>query len=275
MINRYEKYRYKIVEFQNPLELAEYLKPQQSNEGYTDVKECTSDSRFRGGKTIKDMVHDMTYGDDKATASLLYNIKSTNKEIDQDNGWVGMDIEGVAFDMGSVVGGEPECCIAMGQPSIKKHLKIIIDVGYCGETEASIIQNRGVGILNLINTLQCQGYILDVGFIRFNKASMMANITNINTENICVAQLAPLCHPTYFRGCTWLVEAMENKSHSSGSGNSTCPKEVIDSFEKDGVFYIGGGYTDSKMSSLKDGTKATEYIAKLFNKFCEEQNKYS
>ena len=54
-----------------------------------------------------------------------------------------------------------------------------------------------------------------------------------------------------------------------GRSASSMSKADIKRLTNDGWFYIGGGYTDSEMNYLSTGSEATEYLTKLFNKYCE------
>ena len=49
-------------------------------------------------------------------------------------------------------------------------------------------------------------------------------------------------------------------------------KDKIKKLTKDGVFYIGGGYSDKRMESLASAEDATNYISELYNKYCEVQD---
>jgi len=185
-----------------------------------------------------------------------------------------MDIEGVAYDMGSVVSGEPECCVSMESPSTKQHIEIVVDLGYGGGESATTIDYRSVGIVNLVSTLQAQGYMIDLYIMSVYPSNKCMHRVKINTDTFCVAQLASCTTTEYWRGLGWItVEIMRNKKGDGGCDGSKLSEEKIKQYKDKGVFYIGGGYTDRKMCNLKSGKKATDYIIELFNKFCNSKNK--
>lgn len=271
-VKQYKEYGYNVIEFDSLLTHAEYLKPYIEGGGYRVPKEMKSEPYFYGKKTIEKVSDEMKYGDNTATAKLLDDIKqSGNNESDSNTG-VFMDIEGVAFDMGSVISGEPECCVAMDSPDVKPLIKVMIDLGYNGDASANVINYRAVGIVNLINTLQAQGNILEVYVVRYATISSgngkYAQKVKIDTNNLCISQLACASSVGYYRGACWLTTAIEmgNKSYS-GESKSDISSEMKSNLRKDGYFYIGGGYSDNHMYRLRSGEDATDYIKKLYNDF--------
>ena len=182
---------YKAIEFDSLYSQAEYIEPYKDGKKISHIKEVNSGNHddFFGTKSIDETITKMKYGDDKATTTLLDNIKdtSTDKDILDD---IKMDIEGVAYDMGSVVSGEPECCINTGNPKPRKCIKIIVDLGYIWHTKPSVINYRSAGIVNLVNTLQAKGYVIEVTIGAFFNQLNHAHFVKLDMDNFCVAQLA-------------------------------------------------------------------------------------
>jgi hypothetical protein len=161
----------------------------------------------------------------------------------------------------------------MDNPSTKKHIEIVIDLGYSGGTGATTINYRSIGIVNLVATLQAQGYIVDLYAISIYNSNRCAHRVKINTETFCISQLACVTSTAYWRCIGWMtVEIMRDKKGNGGNDSSSMSSGLRKDIEDTGAFYIGGGYTDSKMNSLKNGADATEYVITLFNKYCSRSS---
>jgi len=254
----------KAIEFNGMVDHVEFL---ESNNGsrHHHLKAMAREGDFFGCDNYEELITKMKYGDSKATASLLDKLKSSQVYSDIDNG-VKMDIDGFAYDMGSVVSGEPECCLSSGSPQAKPYIKIFVDQGYSGHTDVDVINNRSVGIVNLVTSLQTMGYVVELVVGNYERGTKIYGFTKLSTDSLCVSQIAVATSPYYWRCGSWMTTMMLGKT--TDTGHSLMDYSDIEAMEKEGWFYIGGGYTDSKMNSLSTGDDGTEYITELFNKYC-------
>ena len=264
---QYGKRTYYIQDFNNMLEVAQYLEGQKDLMNY----ELTKDSRLReeaswyGTSTFKDISDRLKYGDSKITSMYMDKLKQLSNECE--------DYTGISIDMGAVVSGEPECCLNSGFPETKPHLNIFVDIGYCGGVPANIIANRGVAILNLISSLVSQGYLLDIWIVHYIDSSgsrYFSQRVKLSTEFMTIAQLAFAGKSEYFRVVTWLLTAIQRKEYSyTGSGYSKPSGEVITKLKKEGL-YIPSGYTDGRFNSCNLNT-AMELVQEIFNDYVKEK----
>ena len=228
---RYDEDGYDTIDFISPSAHADFAEDVKDDTSYRIVKQVKREATFFDAKNIGEILDRTRYGDTKATATLLDGLKQATGEGESQTG-VSMDIEGVAYDMGSVVSGEPECCISMEQPSTKKHIEIVVDLGYSGSTSARTINYRSIGIVNLVSTLQAQGYMIDLYVMSMYLNNKCMHRVKVNTETFCVAQLASVTTTSYWRGLGWLtVEIMRDKKSDGGRDGSSLPKEKLEKYK--------------------------------------------
>ena len=275
---RYGTDTYPVLHFENVYEITNLLEKEYDNiKKYSILKEIEDEKGFYGTNCIEDSIKRLKYGNQKITQDYLDNIK----ELKRDNGEINddffMDIQGFAYDMGAVVAGEPECCLNQGAPKNKPYLKIYIDTGYNGSVSQETINNRGIAIYELINTLYLKGYILDINFIHYEycytgKGNIkQAQVYKISTENLVVSQIAFLGSCEFFRAICWLITAMQLKDKKfSGNGQSMPSQSAIKYFEENGLF-IPSGYTDSAFNSCSL-SEARKLVTEIYNKYTEKQN---
>lgn len=275
---KYDSIEYKIQEFESMNEIAEYIQNTSMINEYllTQKRYLEEESSFLGINSFDKILDRLRFGDNKMTTIFLNQLAAlkTNEKESNDN--FHMDIEGVAYDMGAVVSGEPECCINLGQPQSKPYLKIFIDIGYCGAVEPLTISYRGVAIYQLINNLISKGYIVDVYFIHYITTDCgcahYAQTVKLSTDYLVTSQIAFGGTCEFFRIVTWLLTAIQkNEKSYTGSGRSMPNSEVIKQLNKEGL-YIPSGYTDARFN-ICDQNKAIELVTEIYNNYVEGQCK--
>lgn len=270
---------YHIEEFDSMSEVAEYIENTENINKYSLVSSSylRMESGFLGISSFDGIISRLKFGDEKITTKYLDKLENIRNESSIDNSTYRMDIEGVAYDMGAVVAGEPECCINLGAPDTKPYLKIYIDTGYCGRVSPETINNRGIAIFQLISNLVARGYILDIYIIHYITVSegeprFCAQLVKLSTEYLVTSQLAFGGTCEFFRVVTWLLTAIQIKRKSyTGEGKSEPRKEVIEEFKKDGL-YIPSGYTDCRFDkcTLKE---ATDLVTEIYNEYTRKEAK--
>jgi hypothetical protein len=265
---------YKVINFENMQEIENYIKKEDLSK-YSLLKEIENEPKFYGTNDFEKTLMRMKYGNKNVTEQYLNGINEIKQEAETNEGYF-MDIEGFAYDMGSVVAGEPECCINQGALSNKPYLKIFIDTGYCGGTSQKIINNRGIAIYMLISTLIAKGYILDIYFVHYITAWSTPNMyyaqnVRLPLENIDISQIAFLGTCEYFRTITWLLTAIQsNCTWYTGDGKSMPSDRIVEKLKKEGLF-IPSGYTDERFEDCSQ-EDAIRYITEIYNEGVKNAN---
>ena len=274
---KYGSRNYKIQDFESMNEIANHIQNTPDIDKYELISKdyLKSESEFLGIDSFDKVLDRLRYGDDKMTTMFLNQLATLKTEEGETKDVFFMDTEGMAYDMGSVVAGEPECCINQGYPESKPYIKIYIDIGYCGDVSPKTISYRGVAVYQLITNLISRGYIVDVYFIHFIDVSgggFYAQTVKLSIDYLVTSQIAFGGTCEFFRIVTWLLTAIQkNSKHYTGSGCSMPSSEVIKSLKKDGL-YIPSGYTDSRFNSCKQD-EAIKYVTEIYNEYVEAKCK--
>ena len=261
---------YTVIEFDSLSSHADYIaENNKSSYSYNrELKDCSDFIGIEGN--LDTIIGNIRYGDEKLTTSLLNLKEQDNYEAEEYD--IHMDIEGFAYDMGSVICGEPECCLNTNPLAPKKTIEIVVDLGYCGGCYATAINYRSIAIMNLVTSLQREGYIVKLSLLSTYPRNKQIHKTNIDTDIVSASQLAVGTSSYYWRGASWLTVQILNKGGRTGGDDcSTTPIDIIKQFEKDNIFYIGGGYTDYKMNDFDSVDEANKYIQELFSKFIDKE----
>lgn len=279
MYETIEKYRdriYPVLNFENLVEIVDYIRNYPDLKKYDFVHRINSgeSAEFLGTNNLDKTLERLKYGNDEVTTIYLANIKDLKSENGDDSQGYYMDIQGVAYDMGAVVAGEPECCINQGAPNPRPYLKILIDTGYNGRVKQGTIDNRGIAIYHLINSLIAKNYILDVEFIHYIDMMGMpyAQRFKISLENLVLSQIAFFGTCEFFRAVTWLLTALQSKRkrYDGRMGKSMPSDGAIRQFKKEGLF-IPSGYTDERFNDCTL-EQAKKYVTEIYNNFVEGKN---
>lgn len=270
----YEDNGYKVQEFSSFSEVAEYLEAIPDLYEYSMTKDSTLEEDFHGVSTFNGMLDRVRFGDKVQTEYFIDELKSLDS-FEDDNVGVFRDIEGFAYDMGSVVSGEPECCLNFGSPEQKPSLNIYIDIGYCGDTSVETINYRGVAIVKLINSLISMGYILNVYVVHYITECIndnkYAHLVKVPTDFLALSSIGYSCTCDFFRVVSWLLTAIQMKHKSyTGQGKSMPEKSILNAIKKRGDLYIPSGYTDERFESCSK-ERAEKLVKEIYEKHCKER----
>ena len=269
----YEKDGYKIQEFSSLSEVAQYLEqtPNLYNYALTKKDRLSEGIEFYGIDNFNDVLDRLRYGDKTQTQAYIDNLKDLDTYDEIDVG-IFRDIEGFAYDMGSVVNGEPECCLNFGSPEAKQSMSIYIDIGYSGFTSVQTINNRGYAIVKLINTLIAKGYILNIYIVHYITTSgggFYAQLFKIPTDFLTLSSIAYSGTCDFFRVVSWLLTAIQMGQLSyTGSGRSKPNSNIIKAIKERGDLYIPSGYTDDRLGSCSK-ERAEELVLSYYNEHVE------
>ena len=138
----------KTVQFDSVTDMAKYITERRTQGNWTILTEDES-SDWNNNCTF-DMAYDqMVYGYHDFTQQVVDDLGDfTDSEV-LDRGGLSMDVEGSDYDMGAVLSGIPECCISDTIIEEKKHLRLVVSVGFSCNIDSKYILNRGVAIANL------------------------------------------------------------------------------------------------------------------------------
>ena len=272
-MKEYEDSGYKMQEFNSFCEVAEYLEqiPDLYEYEMTDSRRLEKD--FHGISSFDKVFDRLRYGDKVQTENFINELKDLDSFEELDCG-IFRDVEGFAYDMGSVVNGEPECCLNFGSPEPKRSMNIYIDLGYTGWTDAETINNRGYALVKLINTLISKGYILNVYMVRYATLwgdGKYAQLVRVPTEFLTMSVVAYSCTCDFYRVVTWLLTAIHaNDKGYTGQSSAQASDEIIESIRQRGDMYIGGGFTDYRFGHCSK-EEAEEIVMEYYNDFLESK----
>lgn len=263
----------KAIDFDNLNEQLLYIQKPIKDKAYSVIDQVKQEDNFYGTHTLDQSLQGMKYGFDNDTNYFLDNIAQVQND-DGLTGGIHVDVEGFAYDMGSVVEGIPECCLNSNLPTPTPSVTIMVDIAFSWCVSARAISNRGIAITNLINTLLLNGYIVDLYLLRYNSQydlDIMYTV-KIDTTNLSIANIAYVCTPEYFRKIGWITtDVLREKESESGRGQSKILPFMLNKIKKEKIFFIGGDYSDSNITSHLDSVKnANNYILETFKKYCNE-----
>ena len=269
----YKNKNIKCVDFDGFVDQYEYIQDFIKNNTFNTATEVNKCDDFYGKNNLKKTIEGMSYGLQDATNYFLDSISEIKNQDGLADG-IFMDMQGFAYDMGSVVNGEPECCLNFGLPTPTPIITIMIDIPFSCWYSSKQIYNRGVAITNLINTLLLNGYIVDLYGMEYNIQSDMDTMytVKIDTKTLSIANIAFLSSPEYFRKIGFITtDKIRNKPSEYGRGRSSALDFMIKKIKKDKIFFIGGSYNDNEITRYLDSIdEANKYILKIFNKYCDE-----
>lgn len=201
---------------------------------------CTTKKR-----TWDKVVDAIVMGFDDLTDKYLDQLNLPPLDSLANNG-IAMGVEGCAYDMGAVVSGTPECCIAMDSPDVKETIDVYLDIGYPGETPISAIAHRGVAVCRFLSTLIAQGVVVNFHITRradYHHQGKLYTFLDLPCETLTISQIAFLSSPEFFRLLCWHIEELFfNDNSCGGECRSGVNNEFItDVYKKNKGFVIPGG----------------------------------
>lgn len=265
---------YTIEEFDSLVQMKEWLDASPLDSKFTRNRQ-SSLGFSDGAPTYNEEKERLIFGNPKITGSLANTLSDSGLSFTNSLAGISMGVEGTVYDMGAVLSGVPECCIVMDNPSESKVIDIYVDIGYCGGTEVKTINYRTAAIIGLINQLMLQKVIVNFHLAHYNSVGggyKLGTIITIKGNEGLVSQLGYLCSSSFFRELSWNLN--EIRCGMNGAyGRSQPSRDIINSIEKEGGFYIAGGYNDSFWNNVKSKEEAVEYLQSKYNEWLSQQNR--
>lgn len=263
----------KCMEFDNIIDLYENIMPFIKANTFGVVDEINENVGWNGEHSLNQTVEAMKFGFQKNTDYFLDNIKEIRSQETTGKGTY-LDYEGFAYDMGNVVEGVPECCLNADLPATKPCIKIVVDIGFPSLYSAKQLNNRGIAIANLINTLIINGFIIDLCFMRYNHQHDMDIMftVQVNTEVLPISVVAFLSSSDFFRKIGFITtDFIRERPSEIGRGMTIIQEFMLNKFKREDIFFIGGGYSNPELCyHLENIKEANNYLLSLFNTYCKE-----
>lgn len=263
----------KCMEFDNIIDLYENIMPFIKANTFGVVDEINENVGWNGEYSLNQTVEAMKFGFQKNTDYFLDNIKEIRSQETTGKGTY-LDYEGFAYDMGNVVEGVPECCLNADLPATKPCIKIVVDIGFPSLYSAKQLNNRGIAIANLINTLIINGFIIDLCFMRYNHQHDMDIMftVQVNTEVLPISVVAFLSSSDFFRKIGFITtDFIRERPNEIGRGMTIIQEFMLNKFKREDIFFIGGGYSNPELCyHLENIKEANNYLLSLFNTYCKE-----
>lgn len=197
-----------------------------------------------------------------------------------------MDVEGVAYDMGAVLSGEPECCIQQEFVVPKRELNILYTFACPWYFTVDQLYNMGVAALTLQSKLKELNYVVNLKHVEFYNSSVsskeqMCLSIDINNEFNPTSLMAATSHPTFFRTLGFMHKRIYIPQDSGGNGNASWPNsdfggvvpftEILD-LDPYKTFQIPSAYDNSAWrEESKTPESAVKFLAKLFNEWAANE----
>lgn len=242
---------------------------------YREIESNERSDFFGRYKDFDDLISKLDVGTNKYDKYVFDNLKEPKLEDDENSGF-SMSNEGFAYDMGSVIEGNPECCIAQKALSPRKHIKIVLEIFSTWHASSGDLANKAVAVANLINSLLAKGYIVDVKLVTLQyeddnkKKDWNDYITDfsidIPTNALNLQKLVYMFSSEFYRGILFLYTAIIANAPGACNGRSVKKdrEEIVREYAKKNICYIPGIYDDNTYSTIE---RANERILDHWNNF--------
>ena len=191
---------------------------------------------------------------DKAYDQMVFGYKDFSQEMVDDlndftdsevldRGGLSMDVEGSAYDMGAVLSGIPECCISDTSIEEKKHLRLVVSVGFSAGVDSKYILNRGVAIANLAGTLMMKGYVVDLDFLmQYNSYGHGKSVffVRVPASNLCASTISFFASPQFLRKICIGVSDFILDRDINGNATGFKSSEVLSWCRKNSLYFDDG-----------------------------------
>ena len=269
----------KTVQFADIMDMAKFI---DENRGKQKWRVLEKDANSWNNNCDFDKAYNqMVYGY-KYNQNLMDNLADFTDEDMLDIGGLSMDVEGSAYDMGAVVQGVPECCIADTAVEEKKHLRLVASVGFNSGVDSEYIINRGVAIADLAASLMLKGYVVDLDFLMQYNPTWSGScgsaifFIRIPPGGFCASTIAFLTSAQFLRKiCIGVCDFILQKD-IDGHATGIKSKKVLDWCKKNSL-YSEDGYDIDNNSTVREmyrtPQKARETVKDIYDNWLKNKEK--
>lgn len=241
------------VQFSDIMDVAKFIDENRHKQNWRVCRKESSD--WDNNCDFDKAYNQMVYGY-KYSQKLMDNLSDFRDADELGLGGLSMDVEGSAYDMGAVVQGVPECCIADTAVEEKKHLRLVASVGFNSGMESEYIVNRGVAIADLAGSLMLKGYIVDLDFLmQYNpNAGYLPSVVffvRVPQSAICASTIAFLTSSQFLRKICIGVSDFILEHDVNGSATGFKSDKVLE-WCKDKSLYFEDGYDIDDNSQIRE-----------------------
>lgn len=184
--NDYQSYKTYKYNFYNLTDLYNYLisDPEVNSYIFSEQSSIVGDVEFSGAsldKAIEYLNGGYKINFEKFDIAIR-DIRKYGVE-DVDSRKLERALHGGAYLSHLVAAGVPDCMIRYKQDSDPKHITIYFQLGYPHYTEQSQIMNRGIATINLIQSLEDKGYIVDLKVFELSSCNDEFIDITVNLKN--------------------------------------------------------------------------------------------
>lgn len=119
------------------------------------------ENRWSGG-TFEDAMRHARTGNPELVKNLFEDVRILEGLLEEDGLMTVRDVIGDYFDVGEVISGEPECWRREEYALQKPVIPVFASFGMNGRIDKDVIMNRGAAIVALVDSLEKQGFIIDL-----------------------------------------------------------------------------------------------------------------
>jgi len=236
--NPYTTFKYK---FSNLNDLYNYLKSEPSVNTRIFAKQASLDSNTSFGGESLDIATEYLKGGynidfDKFDIATR-NVRKLGYE-DTDSRKLKRCIHGGTYLSPLVAAGVPDCMIKYERDTSPKHITIYFQLGYPWTTTTTQVFNRGIATINLIQSLEDKGYIVDLKVFELSECNneyidITVNIKNIDELLNITKCYYPLVSKEFLRRLLFRVfESTPVKGYWSRGYGRSVDKDEIRNFYK-------------------------------------------
>lgn len=163
-----------------------------------------------------------------------------------------LDVQGMGFDVGTYLSGQPECWVRFDHVKARKVIKILFDCGASGGISGSVMRARGAAVASLIELLEFSGFGVELVAMPMNASEVMDDpktkrldarvLVKPATQKLDMARIMFACaHPAFLRRIGFRVmETAPLEYQFGGYGYPT--KNLPEKDRELADIYIGGSH---------------------------------
>jgi hypothetical protein len=269
-----------LEEFINAIEKFDYSKAEFTR---SSMKEGDVETEFRGSTSLSHAYEICRKG--IQTGSVAQKVNNLSRHIERKREVEVMSVAGAYVDIGSYLGGEPECMVTYESQEQIKYVDVVVSLSEnCMVTEDTFIKKGTIAAL-LVDSLEASGYRVTLKLMTNNLShdhgDVMINIITIKQANqqMSIGQMMGCMTPAFLRRIEFAHIEKWALTHRKGKipvgyGRAVLDKELLmDAISKDGTPIVIGA-TDGTIGLpwWRHGTIEIDYVNQIIKNYEEDSN---